>query len=50
MTSSAVLRRSPAMLPIPGTSSAAHMRENIAAAGIQLSEADLAELASARVA
>ena len=45
-----LLRRSPAMLPIPGTSSAAHMRENIAAAGIELSEEDLGELGSASAA
>jgi aryl-alcohol dehydrogenase-like predicted oxidoreductase len=45
-----LLRRSPAMLPIPGTSSAAHMRENLAAAGIELSEEDLGELGSASAA
>ena len=33
------------MLPIPGTSSVAHLEENIAAAGIQLSDAEVADLA-----
>ena len=32
-----LLRRSPVMLPIPGTSSVAHLEENIAAAGLKLS-------------
>ena len=31
-----LLRRSPALLPIPGTSSVAHVQENIAAAGLKL--------------
>jgi aryl-alcohol dehydrogenase-like predicted oxidoreductase len=31
-----LLRRSPVVLPIPGTSSAAHVQENIAAAGLKL--------------
>ena len=35
-----VLRRSPVMLPIPGTSKVAHLEENVAAADIPLSEAD----------
>ena len=39
-----LLRRSPNILLIPGTSSTAHLRENIAGAGIALSEDDLAEL------
>jgi pyridoxine 4-dehydrogenase len=39
-----LLARSPVMLPIPGTSSIAHLEENVAAAGIQLSPDDLAEL------
>ncbi len=38
------LARSPQMLPIPGTSSVAHLEENIAAAAIELSEDDLALL------
>jgi len=39
-----LLAHSPVMLPIPGTSSIAHLEENVAAAGIQLSPEDLAEL------
>ena len=39
-----LLRRSPAMLPIPGTSSVAHVEDNIAAAGIELSDEDFAAL------
>ena len=36
-----LLRRSPAMLPIPGTSSVAHLEENCAAALVQLHDDDL---------
>jgi aryl-alcohol dehydrogenase-like predicted oxidoreductase len=32
------------MLPIPGTSKVAHLEENVAAAAITLSDAELAEL------
>jgi aryl-alcohol dehydrogenase-like predicted oxidoreductase len=32
------------MLPIPGTSSLAHLEENVAAAAIRLTDEDLAEL------
>jgi aryl-alcohol dehydrogenase-like predicted oxidoreductase len=32
------------MLPIPGTSSRTHLEENVAAAGLELSAEDLAEL------
>ena len=39
-----LLARSPVMLPIPGTSSIAHFDENITAADIHLSDAELAEL------
>ncbi|HEV2075233.1 MAG TPA: aldo/keto reductase [Thermoleophilaceae bacterium] len=39
-----LLARSPVMLPIPGTSSAEHLEENVAAAAIQLSEEDLEAL------
>lgn len=39
-----LLARSPVMLPIPGTSSLAHLEENAAAAGLKLSPEDLAEL------
>jgi pyridoxine 4-dehydrogenase len=41
-----LLARSPVMLPIPGTSSVAHLEENVAAAGIQLSDEEVAELAA----
>ncbi|CAL9516128.1 Pyridoxine 4-dehydrogenase [Streptomyces sp. enrichment culture] len=41
-----LLRRSPNILLIPGTSSVAHLRENVAGAGLTLSEKDLAELDS----
>jgi pyridoxine 4-dehydrogenase len=39
-----VLQRSPVMLPIPGTSKVAHLEENVAAAGISLTDAEFAEL------
>ncbi|MGW4803896.1 aldo/keto reductase family oxidoreductase [Kitasatospora sp. NPDC004272] len=39
-----LLRRSPNILLIPGTSSVAHLRENVAGAGLRLSADDLAEL------
>ncbi len=39
-----LLRRSPAVLPIPGTSSVEHLEENVAAARIALSDGDMAEL------
>jgi len=39
-----LLGRSPNILLIPGTSSAAHLRENVAGAGLPLSDEDLAEL------
>jgi pyridoxine 4-dehydrogenase len=39
-----LLRRSPNILLIPGTSSAAHLRENVAGAGLPLSDEELAEL------
>jgi pyridoxine 4-dehydrogenase len=35
-----LLRRSPMMLPIPGTKSLEHLRENIEAASIQLTDAE----------
>ncbi|MEW1777769.1 oxidoreductase [Streptomyces sp. NPDC086777] len=38
------LQRSPNILLIPGTSSTAHLRENIAGAGLSLSHEDLTEL------
>jgi pyridoxine 4-dehydrogenase len=39
-----LLHRSPVMLPIPGTSSVAHLEENIAAAGIELSDPEVTDL------
>jgi pyridoxine 4-dehydrogenase len=39
-----MLKRSPVMLPIPGTSKVKHLEENVAAAGIDLSDAELTEL------
>jgi aryl-alcohol dehydrogenase-like predicted oxidoreductase len=42
-----LLRRSPVMLPIPGTSSVAHLEENVAAAAISLSDEEFAALESA---
>ncbi len=41
-----LLQRSPNILLIPGTSSVAHLRENVAGAGLTLSEDDVAELNS----
>lgn len=37
-----LLARSPALLPIPGTSNVAHLEENVAASGGTLSDADMA--------
>lgn len=39
-----LLARSPMMLPIPGTSSMAHLEENVAAAGIELEAEDVETL------
>jgi len=39
-----LLKRSPVMLPIPGTSSIAHLEENVQAASLQLSEEEYLEL------
>jgi pyridoxine 4-dehydrogenase len=39
-----VLKRSPVMLPIPGTSKVAHLEENVAAANITLSDQEFAAL------
>ncbi|HYX78263.1 MAG TPA: aldo/keto reductase [Solirubrobacterales bacterium] len=39
-----LLARSPAMLPIPGTSSVDHLDENVAAAALRLSDEEVAEL------
>lgn len=43
-----LLRRSPTMLPIPGASKVAQLEENVGAAGVALSEADLHELTRLR--
>jgi aryl-alcohol dehydrogenase-like predicted oxidoreductase len=40
-----LLKRSPIMLPMPGTSSIEHVEENIAAASMQLTETEYQELA-----
>jgi aryl-alcohol dehydrogenase-like predicted oxidoreductase len=39
-----LLARSPAMLPIPGTSSVEHLEENVAAAALRLTKEELAQL------
>jgi pyridoxine 4-dehydrogenase len=39
-----LLQRSPVMLPIPGTSSIAHLEENVQAASLRLSDEDYLEL------
>ncbi len=42
-----LLKRSPVMLPIPGTSKVAHLEENVAAAEITLSDGEFETLATA---
>jgi pyridoxine 4-dehydrogenase len=42
-----LLRRSPMITPIPGTSSIAHLEENIAAASLALTDDEVAELTAA---
>jgi pyridoxine 4-dehydrogenase len=42
-----LLRRSPVMLPIPGTSSLEHVEENVAAAALGLTDAEFGELSRA---
>jgi pyridoxine 4-dehydrogenase len=42
-----LLARSPAMLPIPGTGSVAHLEDNIAAAAIELTPAEVTALSGA---
>jgi aryl-alcohol dehydrogenase-like predicted oxidoreductase len=39
-----LVRRSPAVLMIPGTASPEHLEENVAAAALELTDADFAEL------
>jgi pyridoxine 4-dehydrogenase len=41
-----LLRRSPVVLPIPGTSSVKHLEENVSAAAFRLTDAEFAELAA----
>lgn len=45
-----LLRRSPVMLPIPGTSSLEHLEENLGAASLELTDAEFAELSRASAA
>ncbi|MFI5428589.1 aldo/keto reductase [Aeromicrobium sp. UC242_57] len=42
-----LLKRSPVMLPIPGTSSVDHLDDNVGAAGIDLTDAELEALTAA---
>lgn len=42
-----LLQRSPVMLPIPGTSSVAHLEENVAAAALRLTDEETARLEAA---
>lgn len=42
-----LLKRSPVMLPIPGTSQVAHLEDNVAAADIHLSQTEYEQLAQA---
>jgi len=39
-----LLKKSPVMLPIPGTNNLAHLEENVAAAKLELSDADFRSL------
>jgi aryl-alcohol dehydrogenase-like predicted oxidoreductase len=41
-----LLRRSPVILPIPGTSSVKHLEENVSAAAFRLTDSEFAELAT----
>ena len=41
-----LLKRSPVMLPIPGTSSVAHLEENVAAASLSLTDDEFASLSA----
>ncbi|GAA2617276.1 aldo/keto reductase [Actinomadura fulvescens] len=41
-----LLRRSPAVLPIPGTTSIAHLEENVAAGGVELSDEQFERLSA----
>jgi aryl-alcohol dehydrogenase-like predicted oxidoreductase len=39
-----LLHRSPAMVPIPGTSKVSHLEENIAASALQLTDEEFSEM------
>ena len=43
-----LLARSPVVLPIPGTSTVAHLEENIAAATVTLTDVQIKELSDAK--
>ena len=43
-----LLRRSPVMLPIPGTSTVKHLEENCAAAGVKLTDEQVAKLSAVK--
>ena len=43
-----LLARSPSILPIPGTGSAGHLEENVAAAGLELTPVEVAAISSGR--
>jgi pyridoxine 4-dehydrogenase len=42
-----LLQKSPVVLPIPGTSDASHLKENVGAAGLTLTESEWAEIGGA---
>ena len=44
-----LLKRSPLMLPIPGTSTVKHLEENIAAASLKLPDAEFKELSDVKL-
>jgi pyridoxine 4-dehydrogenase len=44
-----LLRRSPVMLPIPGTSKVRHLEDNVAAAAIELTDEEFEQLAASRL-
>jgi aryl-alcohol dehydrogenase-like predicted oxidoreductase len=39
-----LLRRSPVMLPIPGTANVSHLEDNVAASGIKLTDEEFSHL------
>ena len=42
-----MLKRSPVMLPIPGTSKVKHLEENVASVNVELSDEEFAQLDAA---